>query len=100
LSISGVNLRSRQSIFDPDAFAALSLKTSRHLEEVTLQRLEEWCFDEADDYLAIHELEVDDGSRLRLAKAIAASVQRASLKLVQWAKSEFDDPPAPKPSVD
>jgi hypothetical protein len=35
------------------------------------------CFEQADDILDLHGIDVDKASRLRLAKAIAAAVQRA-----------------------
>ena len=59
-----------------------------------VKKLEEWCLDEADTLLYVRDLEVDEASRLKLARALAAAVQRASLKLARWAKGEFDDPPA------
>jgi integrase len=56
-----------------------------------IARLEEWCLEQADDCLRTHGLMVDEGSRLKLAKAIAAAVQRASLTLARHARGEFDE---------
>jgi hypothetical protein len=42
-----------------------------------IRRLEGWCLDHADDTLYVRDLSVDETSRLKLAKAIAAAVQRA-----------------------
>lgn len=82
------------NLLNPDDSSALELNALLPPEEMAARRLEEWCFDEADDYLAIHELDVDEDSRLRLAKAIAAAVQRASLQLARWAKGELNTLPS------
>lgn len=65
--------------------------TSRQaLDRMETDRLVAWCFEQADDVLALHDLEVDEASRLKLAKAIAAAVQRASLTLARHARGEFE----------
>jgi integrase len=51
--------------------------------------LEAWCTGGAEECLAAQGLKVDDQSRLRLAKAIAAAVQRASMTLARLAKGEM-----------
>lgn len=51
-------------------------------------QLEAWCVAGADECLAAQGLKVDEKSRLILAKAIAAAVQRASLTLSRLARGE------------
>lgn len=51
-----------------------------------IQELEAWCLREADADLAARGLKVDEASRQRYAKAIAAAIQRASLTLAELAK--------------
>jgi hypothetical protein len=51
--------------------------------------MEAWCEQHAKDCLTAHGLVVDDESRLKLAKAIAAAVQRASLVLAQFAQGDY-----------
>src|ERR1700733_11548314 len=71
------DIRSRKSLtnFDPDAFETL--------------KMEKWCQEVADERLAAYGLVVDDGSRRKLAVAIGAAVQRASLTLARLAKGEI-----------
>ena len=57
--------------------------------DLEIMRLERWCFEQADLLLIAHDVEVDPNSRAKLAKALSASVQRASLKLACWARGEF-----------
>ncbi len=52
--------------------------------------LEQWCFEQADELLEVHDMQVDPDSRGKLAKALSASVQRASLKLARWARGDFE----------
>lgn len=54
-------------------------------------RLRTWCLDQADDILALRDLNVDEASRLRLAQAVGAAVQRASLTLQRLALGETWD---------
>jgi integrase len=60
--------------FDADAFEVL--------------KMEKWCQEVADERLAAHGLVVDDPSRRKLAVAVRAAVQRASLALARLAKGE------------
>src|SRR5215210_7407254 len=60
---------------DPDWFAA--------------QKLQAWCCEQADQCLAAQGMVVDEGSRLKPARAIAAAVQRASLTLERYAQGDF-----------
>jgi integrase len=50
--------------------------------------LEAWCQAQAETVLALHDIEADEASTLRVARAIAAQVQRASLTLVALARGE------------
>src|SRR3712207_5397508 len=40
------------------------------LDSMKVKKLEEWCLDEADTLLFVRDLEVDEASRLKLAKAL------------------------------
>ena len=60
--------------FDADAFEVL--------------KMEKWCQGVADERLAAQGLVVDDKSRRKLAVAVGAAVQRASLSLARLAKGE------------
>ena len=51
--------------------------------------LERWCEHQADEHLKSQGLIVDDVGRLKMAKAIAAAMQRASLTLAQFAEGNF-----------
>jgi len=55
-------------------------------ESPKIQELEAWCLREADADLAGRGLKIDETSRLKLAKAIAAAMQRASITLGELAK--------------
>lgn len=61
------------------------------LKALRLSRLRGWCFEQADDLLAVRDWTADEESRLRLARAIAAAVQRASLTLQRLARGEGGD---------
>jgi hypothetical protein len=52
------------------------------------QKLERWWLSSADECLAARGLVVDESSRLKLAKAIGAAVQRASLTLARLARGQ------------
>lgn len=58
------------------------------------------CFQKADDILARHGYLVDEWSRLKLARAIGAALQRASLTLGRAAQGEIvlEIPPASDPA--
>ncbi|MBM0204542.1 phage integrase N-terminal SAM-like domain-containing protein, partial [Micromonospora sp. STR1s_5] len=57
------------------------------------------CFERADEVLSARGLVVDDWSRQKVAKAVAAAYQRASLTLARHAQGEFepDDMPPTRP---
>jgi integrase len=59
--------------------------------------LEAWCQNQAETVLSLHNVEADEASVLRVAKAIAAQVQRASLTLAALARGEPDTTSAPVP---
>jgi integrase len=50
--------------------------------------LEKRCFAEADELICARGLLIDETSRVRLAKAIAAAIQRASVTLDRYARGE------------
>lgn len=60
-------------------------------EKQRQERLRTWCLDQADDILALHDLHVDDASRLQLARAVSAAVQRASLALQRLALGDTSE---------
>ena len=55
-----------------------------------VMKMEEWCFQRADELSDVHDWKLDEASRLRLAKALAAATQRASLTLAKVARGEVD----------
>lgn len=61
------------------------------MEEQRRERLRAWCLEQADDILALRDMHVDEVSRLRLARAVGAAVQRASLALQRLALGETSD---------
>ena len=69
--------------------AAFSL-TTLDVEEFKRQELEAWCLRQGDELLASRGLRVDETSRLRVARAVAVAVQRASLTLARFARGEFN----------
>lgn len=69
--------------------ADLSL-TTLDFEDLKRQELEAWCLRQADEHLAFRGLRVDEAGHLRLAKAVAVAVQRASLTLARYARGEFN----------
>jgi hypothetical protein len=74
----------------PDGAVSLSELLLSGLDKDTLKRdaLKRRCYGTADECLAAHGLIVDDDSRLKLAKAVAAAMQRASLTLARWGRGE------------
>ncbi len=64
--------------------------TTFNVEELRRQELESWCLGQADEQLSLRGIRVDEVGRLKLAKAIAGAVQRASLTLTRFARGEFD----------
>jgi integrase len=73
-------------------------------DDLKAQELRGWCLRQADQCLAGHGLVVDESSRLKLAKAIAAAIQRASLTLARLARGEVSPElgitPRPTPRLD
>ncbi|MGQ7791062.1 hypothetical protein ACUN0C_01490 [Faunimonas sp. B44] len=61
--------------------AALTATAQDLFDRMEAEKLVAWCFGHADDVLAVHDLDVDEPGRPKLAKAIAAQVQRISLAL-------------------
>ena len=57
-------------------------------DSLRIFKLKEWCFGIADQVLTAQGLIVDEAGRLRLAKAVSAALQRASLTLERYAKGE------------
>jgi integrase len=60
-------------------------------EQDTVHRMENWCLKQADDYALLHDWDLDEESRRKLAKAFGAAVQRATLKLARYAQGDFDE---------
>lgn len=58
--------------------------------DIEAHALKNWCLEQADLLMIAHDMQVDSESRVKLAKALSASVQRASLKLSQWARGDFE----------
>lgn len=82
-------------MFDANGAPAMGKITGAQVRErMAAQEREAWCLREADEVLALHDLIVDEESRLKLAKAIAAAVQRASIALQQQARGEFTTSPS------
>jgi integrase len=65
------------------------------LEQLKRDPLEKWCMAQADELLAARGLVVDEGSRLKLAKAGAVAMQRASIALERMARGEDLAPGSP-----
>jgi len=74
-----------------DFAVGLDVLTRFDPDETVVRRQEGWCRAAADDLLAAKGLVVDDASRLRVAKAIGAAIQRASLVLARLAQGEPDE---------
>jgi len=72
-----------------DDIRSRKLWTNVDLDAYEARKMEQWCQELADERLAAHGLVVDDGSRRKLAVAIGAAVQRASLMLARLAKGEI-----------
>jgi integrase len=62
-------------------------------DRLKMREMENWCAQGAQEVLTTRGLLVDKAGQQSLAKAIAAAIQRASVKLTQYAKGEFDDQP-------
>ena len=57
-------------------------------DSLRITELKEWCRGIADQVLTAQGLIVDEVGRLRLAKAVSAAIQRASMTLTQLAQGE------------
>jgi integrase len=71
------------NIMDPD------FEGSVDRDSLQISRMENWCFEIADDCLAAHGLLVDETGRRVFAVAVAAALQRASLTLASLAKGNI-----------
>ena len=67
--------------------------------DAKITMLEQWCFEQADLLLMARDMQVDVESRSKLAKAISAAVQRASLKIARWARGDFEGEDRPENSL-
>jgi integrase len=70
------------------------------IENIFLQSMRKYCFEQADIGLALHGLSPDEANRFTLAKAIAAALQRASLILQRESQGIFAPGEALAPSVE
>ncbi|WP_458437498.1 DUF6538 domain-containing protein [Methylorubrum extorquens] len=59
----------------------------------SVREMKAWCEQTAERLLETRGLIVDEVGRVRLAKAVSAAVQRASLALSRYAQGEFDGTP-------
>jgi universal stress protein E len=80
-----------------DVSALTDLRFTPDPAAARLREPEAWCLGGADDILAARGLVVDDASRLKLAKAIAAVIQRASLVLARWGRGGVEEQPLAAP---
>ena len=69
------------------------------MDEVHVQDQGAWSRRTADELLRVRGLMVDECSRTRLEKAIAAAIQRASLALESYAEGQVDDVPPLAPEA-
>ncbi|KAB0676098.1 DUF6538 domain-containing protein [Aureimonas leprariae] len=65
-------------------------------DEVLIRAMRRLCYVQADNCLAHHGLQIDDESRLKLAKAIAAAFQRASQTLIELSAGVIAPEPVPE----
>jgi hypothetical protein len=72
------------SLTDPKSFL-----TSYDPDSLKIHAMEDWCLSTATECLATRGLVADELSRLRVAKAIAAAVHRASDTLFQYSRGNF-----------
>jgi integrase len=73
----------------PEEQAGSRPRASIPLEYLFRHSMRQYCFKTADFGLAEYGLKVDDWSRTRLAKAIGAALQRASLDLERQSQGDF-----------
>jgi hypothetical protein len=67
---------------------SMALSTEIDWDAVKIKELETWCFTQADSLARARGLMLDADGRAKLAKAVAAAVQRASLTLERSARGE------------
>ena len=67
------------------------------LSNVAAIMTQSWCTERAQQILTEHGLRVDAAGELKLGKAVAAAMQRASLTLARFAEGEYDASPAAAP---
>ena len=60
-------------------------------DKLAIAKLEAWCLDQADDLAALRDWILDEASRRRLAKALSAAVQRASLNLARHSEGYVEE---------
>ena len=72
--------------------SASIIRDAKESVESGQSAMEEWCLQEATALLKRQGLIVEEEDHLKLAKAIAAAVQRASPTLARYARGEFDGP--------
>lgn len=82
---------------DPATLLSENWLSSFDADGMRIRQLEDWCRQCADQILTTHGLIVDEVGRLRLAKAVSAAMQRASLALAQQADGNYAGLPAPVP---
>ena len=76
-------------LLDPSQSISEAVIASMNDGTQNVMELEKWCFQQADALLAARGLVVDEPSRARLAKAVAAAVQRAGLVLDRLARGDY-----------
>jgi integrase len=81
----------------PDPELEPGVIESISLDTLTVRSLRAFCFQQADFGLAEYSLRVDNESRVKLAKAVAAAFQRASVVLEREAHGIFAPGEAPEP---
>ena len=81
----------------PEIEAQPGVYGERPITNILHDSMRRWCMGKADEILAEHGLVVDEWSRWKLAKAVGAALQRASLILGRAAEGEIalDDPSLP-----
>jgi uncharacterized protein DUF6538 len=86
----GEDLWATEPVLPLDGAVSFSELLLRGVDKETLRRdeLKRQCSGAADECLAAHGLIVDEDSRLKVAKAIAAALQRASVTLARLARGE------------
>jgi integrase len=83
------------SLWQPERPLAFDTPRQQIDDRLAVGEMEVWCRRHAETVLIARDLEVDDESRRRLEKGIAAAAQRASLVLEKWAQGDFVGAPVP-----